>query len=122
MNSNKSAASPIISVNQPSTPLSLRMVSQQTPRLPSEHTMNHPMLSSFIPTGKSLHNPVSTPIAKTLSPLTEINSEKISSNPLKSHVKAQEILENPAKLRVLRVNKEDCKAIYQMMIEFSNNF
>ena len=122
MNSNTSAESPTTLTEQPSIPLSLTRESQQAPASPSA-----PITQPLIPlptlqTGEHASNQILMPSELPSPPKSETNSANPLSN-LRSNVKPQELLEKPPlEPRVLRVSKDDIKALSQVIMEFQEQF
>ena len=122
MNSNTSAESPTTLTEQPSIPSSLIRENQPAPVSPSA-----PMTQQLIPlptlqTGEHESNQILIPSELPSPPKSETNSVNPLSN-LRSNVKPQELLERlPQEPRVLRVSKDDIKALSQVIMEFQEQF
>ncbi len=118
MNSNTSAESPILSMEQLSIHSNSRPASPASTVSPSEPIAPTPTRLTIIPIGGSASNLVLLPSEPALSPMPVTHSATPSSN-LKSHAKPQEIQESlPVEPRILRVTKEDIQALCQVIEEF----
>jgi len=122
MNSNTSAESPTTLTEQPSIPLSLTRESQQVAASQSAPMIQQPIQLPTLQTGEHESNQILIPSAALSPPKSETNSVNPLSN-LRSNVKPQELLEKlPLEPRVLRVSKDDIKALSQVIMEFQEQF
>ena len=121
MNSNTSVESPITSMEPPYTPLSLTQENPPPSVLQLEPTMRPQIQLPISPIGESESNQILMPSADQCPPKSEINSANLSSN-LRSHVKPHELLEKQPELKILKVSKDDIKALCQVITEFQEQF
>lgn len=122
MNSNTSAEFPTTLTEQPSIPLSLTRESQPPPVSPLAPMTQLPIPLPTLVTGEHESNQILMPSASPSPPKSETNSANPLSS-LRSNVKPQELLERlPQEPRVLRVSKDDIKALSQVIMEFQEQF
>ncbi len=121
MNSNTSVESLTTSMEQPSRPLNL-MQENPPPSVPQLEPMMPPQIQlPTSPTGETESNQILIPSASDSPPKNEINSASPSSN-LRSNAKPHVLLDEPPKIRVLKVSKDDIKALCQVIAEFQEQF
>ena len=122
MNSNTSAESPITSMEQPFTPLNLMQESPPPPSVSQLEPMTRPpTLSPIMSIGENESNQILIPSAAPSPLKNETNSASPSSN-LRSNAKPHVLLDEPPKIRVLKVSKDDIKALCQVITEFQEQF
>lgn len=121
MNSNISTESPIISTEQLSRSSTLLQENQVIIALQLDPTMRPMIQLPISPIGENESNPILIPSAVQSLSKNETNSASLSSN-LKSNVKPHALLEKPPEVRLLKVSKEDIKALCQVITEFQEQF
>jgi hypothetical protein len=122
MNSNISVESPIISTEQPLRPLNLMQESPLQPNAQQlDHTMRPLIQLPISPIGENELNPTLIPSAPPSQSKRETSSASQSSN-LRSNVKPHVLLEKLPEPRVLKVSKDDFKALCQVITEFTEQF
>jgi hypothetical protein len=121
MNLNTSMESHTISMEQSSRPFNLIRESPPATVLQLEHTMLQQIQSPTILIGETASNQILMPSAS-LSPLKNETNFANQSSSLRSNVKPHVLLENPPKVRVLKVSKEDIAALCQVITEFQEQF
>lgn len=121
MNSSISVESPIISMEQPFESLNSTMENQVQTVSQLEHTMRPQIQLPITPIGVNESNQILMSSDPLSLPKNEINFANQSSS-LKSNVKPHVLLEKPPEVRVLKVSKEDVKALCQVIAEFQEQF
>jgi hypothetical protein len=121
MNSNISMESPTTSMERQSASLNLTLESPPQTVSQLEHTMRPLIQLPISPIGENGSNQILLPSAQDCQSKKETSSESQSSN-LRSHVKPHVLLEKMPEVRVLRVSKEDVKALCQVITEFQEQF
>ena len=122
MNSNISVESHITSMEHPYTPLNLMQENPLPSALQSEPTMPPQIQLPISPTGQPESNQILMPSAEQSPLKSETNSAKPSLS-LRSNVKPHALLEKlPLEPRVLKVSKDDIKALCQVITEFQEQF
>jgi hypothetical protein len=86
-----------------------------------EHMMKPQIQLPISPIGEKEHSQISNHSVHPSVSKNETNSANQLSN-LKSNVKPHELLEKPPEVRLLKVSKEDIKALCQVIIEFQEQF
>lgn len=117
MNLNISVESHTTLMEQPLRPLSLTMENQVVTASQLEPTMRPLIQLPISPIGEKESNQALIPSDPPSQPKSGINSANLSSN-LRSSVKPHALLEKPPEVRVLKVSKEDIKALCQVIMEF----
>ncbi len=117
MNLNISVESHTTLMEQQSRPLSLTMENQVVTVSQLEPTMRPLIQLPISPIGEKESNQVLIPSEPHSQHKSGINSANLSSNQ-RSNVKPHALLEKPPEVRVLKVSKEDIKALCQVIAEF----
>jgi hypothetical protein len=121
MNSNTSVESLTTSMEQPSRPSNSTLESPLPSASPLEPTMPPQIQLPTSPTGATESNQILIPSVLDSPPKSETNSASPSSN-LRSNAKPHALLDEPPKIRVLKVSKEDINALCQVITEFQEQF
>ena len=87
----------------------------------SELTMRPLIQLPISPIGENESNQILIPSVQPSQLKSVTSSASLSSN-LKSNVKPHALLEKPPEVRVLKVSKEDIKALCQVITEFQEQF
>jgi len=121
MNSNISVESHIISMEQPLRS-SISTTENQVITAPQSELTMRPLIQLPIsPIGENESNQILIPSVQPSQLKSVTSSASLSSN-LKSNVKPHALLEKPPEVRVLKVSKEDIKALCQVITEFQEQF
>ncbi len=121
MNSNTSAESLTISMELPSRHSSSMQESPLPSASPLEPMMPPQIQLPTSPIGETESNQILIPSVLDSPPKNETNSANPSSN-LRSNAKPHVLLDEPPKIRVLKVSKDDIKALCQVITEFQEQF
>jgi hypothetical protein len=121
MNLNTLKESPIILMEQPSEH-SNWLLENLEPTVSQLEPMMRPQIQLPIsPTGETESNQILMPSVEQSQLKSVTSSASLSSN-LKSNVKPHALLEKPPEVRLLKVSKEDIKALCQVITEFQEQF
>jgi len=108
-------------MEQPSRPLSSMQENHPPSASPLEPMTRPPIQLPTSPTGETESNQILIPSVSDSPPKNETNSASPSSN-LRSNAKPHVLLDEPPKIRVLKVSKDDIKALCQVITEFQEQF
>jgi hypothetical protein len=121
MNSNISVESHTISMEQQSVHSNLSQENLEKIQSQSEHTTRPQIQLPTSQTGENELNQISIHSGQISTHKNEKNFANQSLN-LKSNVKPKQLLEKPPEIRILKVSKDDIKALNQVIYEFQEQF
>ena len=121
MNSSISTESLTTLMEQQSRPLNLTQENPPQNVSQLEATIRPQIQLPISPIGENESNPILIPSVEQSQLKSVTSSASLSSN-LRSNVKPHALLEKPPEVRVLKVSKDDIKALCQVIAEFQEQF